>query len=104
MTVLYYKLTINLDITEKAYLSYELLPVYRSDAASFHALLTFSALLLAQKENLDQFLRPAEFESRTLEILNSRLATSPLAHINGTITAIALMAYLEVSKLVSMRL
>lgn len=100
MTALYHKLTINLDINEKVYLSHELLPVYRSDAASFHALLAFSALLLAQNENLDQFLQPAELESRTLEILSSRLIPLPLTHTNGTIMAVALMAYLEVSQFI----
>lgn len=100
MTALYHKLKINLDINEKVYLSHELLPVYRSDAASFHALLAFSALLLAQNENLDQFLQPAELESRTLEILSSRLIPLPLTHTNGTIMAVALMAYLEVSQFI----
>lgn len=80
-----------------AYLSYELLPLYREDTASFHALLAFAAMHRANQTVQTSPLRAAEFEGRALQVLKERVEDSQTAQSNGTILAAGLMTKLEVS-------
>jgi hypothetical protein len=68
-----------LDVNQMAYLSYELLPLYRDDAVSFHALLAFAALHRANQTVQTSPLRSAETERRALRLLKERVQERPTA-------------------------
>ena len=82
-----------------AYLSYELLPLYRDDTVSFHALLAFAAVHRLNQTALTSPSRAAQYEGRALMVLKERVDEGSTAQSNGTILAVGVMANLEVSNL-----
>jgi hypothetical protein len=80
-----------------AYLSYELLPLYRDDAVPFHALLAFAALHRANQIVQTSLLLSAETEGRALQLLKARIQERQTTQSNGTILTTGTMANLEVS-------
>jgi hypothetical protein len=85
-----------IDVSQMAYLSYELLPLYRDDAVSFHALLAFAAMHRATQTIQTSPLRAAEVEGRALQMLKERVEERPTVQSNGTILAVGVMVNLEV--------
>ena len=86
-----------LDVSQMAYLSHELLPLYRDDLVSFHALLAFAAIHRANQTVHTSPLRAAEVEGRALQVLKERVEEMQTTQSNDTILAVGVMANLEVS-------
>ena len=78
-------------------LSHDLLPLYRSDTASFRALLAFAAMLLDIEQGHTQSLQLAQLEGQAIATIQARIERGLAPQVNGTMMAVAIMAQLEVS-------
>lgn len=85
------------DLNHMAPLSHDLLPLYREDTASFHALLAFAAMLSRIEHGNVQSLRLAQLEGQAIATIQGRIEQCLPSQVNGTLVAVAIMAHLEVS-------
>lgn len=84
-------------------LSHDLLPLYRSDIASFHALLAFAAMLSDFEQGNAQSLQLTQFEGQAIATIQGCIERGLAPQANGTVMAVAIMAQLEVSCHISFR-
>jgi hypothetical protein len=85
------------DLNHMAPLSHDLLPLYREDTASFHALLAFAALLSSIEHGNVQSLQLSQLEGQAIATIQGRIEHCLSSQVNGTLMAVAIMAHLEVS-------
>lgn len=78
-------------------LSHDLLPLYRADSASFHALLAFAAMLSSIEHGSGQSLQLAQLEGEAIATIQGRIEQCLPSQVTGTLMAVAIMAHLEVS-------
>lgn len=76
--------------------SHELLPLYRSDSASYRAILACAARHREVSEGSGDGIHSIQFITEALEIVQHRVREPQLRQSDGTVMAIALLASVEV--------
>ena len=85
-----------LDVNKDCRLTYELLPSYREDKASFAAFLGLVSVQYAAEKTDINTISSDVFEGHTLNLVKRRMTDRFQAVQPGTLLAIALMANIEV--------